>query len=179
MLSVPRAARSAARGARGRGPAPRCVHPFETPTPYGPQVTTPWAPAAAVLHDELVGTAAADFPDSLRDLLRVADLDADWLVVALEVGGSYRSSWGAVLAVPMPPEGRFASWERLVERHGGELPVRRFPLPSSQVAKALDGGYGLLAELKRWSVRLVVAPLRDVPLVVLVDDAQRPAPPAP
>lgn len=126
--------------------------------------------AASVRHDDLVGTAAADWPDSHRALLRRAGLDGDaWLVVALELSGSYRSSRGAVLAVPMPPTGLYVDWQAR-RSPDGTLAVHRFALEPADAHGPLDGGLGLLAELKRWSVRLVIEPLRDVPLTVLVED---------
>jgi hypothetical protein len=124
---------------------------------------------ASVLHDELRGTAAADFPDSWRALHRRSGLGDDWIVVGLDLAGSYRSSWGAVLAIPMPAGGRFVAWEQLVAAHGGQLPVRRFPLAASSLNADVPDGLGMLTELKRWSMRLTIAPLVDVELVVLVD----------
>lgn len=132
-----------------------------------PRTTTQWS-QASVRHDDLVGTAAADWPDSHRALQERAGLGDDWLVVALELTGSYRSSRAAALAVPMPPTGLYVDWARLVD-DDGRLAVRRFPVRVRDVDHDPGGGLGLLTELKRWSVHLTVAPLRDVPLVVLVD----------
>ncbi len=124
---------------------------------------------ATVMYDELVGTAAADFPDSLREIMRFAGIDEDWMVVALEMDGSYRSSWGAVLAVPMPPEGRHVSWKAYAARNDGAVPVRRFPLRHADLRSNVPQGLGLFTQLKRWSVRLVIPGLEGIPLQVLVD----------
>jgi hypothetical protein len=126
---------------------------------------------AAVLHDELVGTAAADFPDSLRDLHRRLGISDEWLIVGLDLAGSYRSSWGAALVVRRPSSsGRYVAWDRLVEQHGGQLPVRRFTITSQSLSAEVVPALGIFSELKRWSVRFTIAPLRDVPITVLVDD---------
>lgn len=132
-------------------------------------MTTPFR-KASVLHDELVGTVAADFPDSLRSLHRIAGLGEDWIVVALELDGSYRASWGAVLAVPMPPEGRWVDWATVAARHGGTLPVRRVALPIQDLNAQVPLGLGLLSELKRWSVRLIVPGVKDIPLMPLTEE---------
>jgi hypothetical protein len=125
-----------------------------------------------VLHDELVGTAAADFPDSLKDLHRRLGLSDEWILVGLDLSGSYRASWAAALVVRRPESsGRYVAWDRLVEQHGGQLPVRRVTIPSQSLGAEVAPALGIFSELKRWSVRLTLAPLRDVPITVLVDDA--------
>lgn len=124
---------------------------------------------ATVMYDDLIGTTAADFPDELRELMRYAGIDQDWLVVALEMDGSYRASWGAVLAVPKPPEGRQVSWADYAAQHDGAVPVRRFPLRHADLRSNVPQGLGLFTQLKRWSVRLVLPGLEAIPLVVMVE----------
>jgi hypothetical protein len=133
-------------------------------------MTKVFKPAASVMYDELVGTAAADFPDSLRELMRYAGVGPDWVVVALEMDGSYRSSWGAVLAVPLPPEGRHVNWSDFADRHDGIIPVRRFPVRHADLRSSVPQGLGLFTQLKRWSVRLVIPGLEGLELAVMVDD---------
>lgn len=125
-----------------------------------------------VVHDELVGGAAADLPDSWSGLYGLAGLDPrEWLVVALELSGSYRSTRASLLAVPQPPEGLFVRWPEVLAERGGRLEVRRFPVPGGAVPDEAEGALAVLAELKRWSVRLAVHPLGEAELDVLVDTA--------
>jgi hypothetical protein len=123
-----------------------------------------------VVRDDLVGTAAADLPDSWRELYRQGGVDPDrWLVVALELSGSYRSSRGALLAVSLPASGLYVDWDTVLDEKGGRLEVRRFPVPPSSATHVVAGGLGLLTQLKRWSVRLALHPLGEAELDVLVD----------
>lgn len=124
-----------------------------------------------VTHDELVGGAAADLPDDWRDLYALAGLDPRaWLVVAVELSGSYRSSRASLLAVPLPPEGLFVRWPEVLAARGGRLEVRRFPVRGGTAPAEAAGAMAVLVELKRWSVRLALHPLGDAELDVLVED---------